>query len=221
MTSKIQKTIQHVVVLMLENRSADNLIGWLYDENHPPRHFLPEDSPKKYNGLSGTGYGNPLKLNPPGQFIKASRGIENFTVPNPDPNEDFKNMNRQLFGLNIDQSTPGWLPPEGAIPGMDGFLADYATAKCSNDQIAKQLMGTYTNDDLYVLSRLAQSYAVSDNYHASSPTQTWPNRAFMHAGTSLGRVNNFPYEPYDVPTIFNAFEASGHSCHGAFINPAK
>lgn len=33
----------------------------------------------------------------------------------------------------------------------------------------------------------------------------------MHAGTSLGRVNNFPYTPYDVPTIFNAFEECGHS----------
>ncbi len=211
MKSNIKKNIKHVVVLMLENRSADNLVGWLYDDDCQPGYFLPEGSPETYNGLAGTDYSNPLDLNNPSDVIKASKGVDNFRVPNPDPNEDFKFMNRQLFGLDIDKSTPGWLPKKDATPGMIGFLDDYTTAKCSNTTIAPQLMGTYTNEDLSVLSSLARSYAVSDNYHASCPTQTWPNRAFMHAGTSLGRVNNFPYEPYDVPTIFNAFEECGHS----------
>ena len=211
MKSNIKKKIKHVVVLMLENRSADNLIGWLYDDDCKPRHFLPAGSPEIYHGLAGTDYANPLDLNNPANVVKVSKGVDNFRVPNPDPNEDFKFMNRQLFGLDIDKSTLGWLPTEDATPGMIGFLDDYTTAKCCNDTIAPQLMGTYANEDLSVLSNLAKSYAVSDNYHASCPTQTWPNRAFMHAGTSLGRVNNFPYEPYDVPTIFNAFEEGGHS----------
>jgi|GEM_PF-2024797 len=211
MTSHIKKNIKHVVVLMLENRSTDNLIGWLYDDNCKPRHFLPEGSPDSYNGLAGTDYANPLDLNDPSTAVKATKGVENLRVPNPDPNENFKYMNRQLFGLDIDLKTKGWLPPEGTTPGMIGFLDDYTKAKCSNDKIAPQIMGTYTNEDLSVLSNLAKSYAVSDNYHASCPTQTWPNRAFMHAGTSLGRVNNFPYQPYDAPTIFNAFEECHHS----------
>jgi len=211
MESNIKKNIKHVVVLMLENRSADNLIGWLYDDDCKPMHVLPEGSPDTYKGLAGTDYANPLDLNNPANVVKVTKGVDNFRVPNPDPNEDFKFMNRQLFGLDIDKSTPGWLPAEGVTPGMIGFLDDYTTAKCCNDNIALQLMGSYTNEDLSVLSNIAKAYAVSDNYHASCPTQTWPNRAFMHAGTSLGRVNNFPYEPYDVPTIFNAFEECGHS----------
>ncbi len=212
METNITNKIKHVVVLMLENRSADNLIGWLYDnDNSKPKHFIPEYSPNSYNGLAGANYSNPLNLNSPSEVVKVSKGVDNFRVPNPDPNEDFKFMNRQLFGLDIDKSTPGWLPPENTTAGMIGFLDDYTTAKCSNKKIAPQIMGTYTNEDLTMLSGLAKNYAVSDNYHASCPTQTWPNRAFMHAGTSLGRVNNFPYEPYDVPTIFNAFEECGHS----------
>ena len=209
--SNMKNKIKHVVVLMLENRSADNLIGWLYDDDCKPEHFIPEGSPHSYNGLAGTDYANPLDLNNPSHVVKATKGVDNLRVPNPDPNEDFKFMNRQLFGLDVDQSTPGWLPTEGTTPGMIGFLYDYTTAECSNAKIAPQLMGTYTNEDLSVLSGLAKGYAVSDNYHASCPTQTWPNRGFMHAGTSLGRVNNSPYTPYDVPTIFNAFEECGHS----------
>lgn len=210
MTSNIQKNIKHVVVLMLENRSADNLIGWLYEDSQP-KHFSPTKSQHYYNGLAGTEYSNPVDLNDPKNRIKASKGVDNFRVPNPDPNEAFNNINQQLFGLDVDMSTPGWLPPENAVPGMQGFLYDYSTAKCSNKKIARQIMSTYSSEDLTALCQLAKGYAVSDNYHASCPTQTWPNRAFMHAGTSCGKVNNFPYMPYDAPTIFNAFEDAKQS----------
>jgi phospholipase C len=68
---------------------------------------------------------------------------------------------------------------------------------------------------LPVLSALARSYAVSDAWFASVPSQTWPNRAFAHAGTSNGNVNNggaIP-DPFDwnVPTIFNVLESRGES----------
>lgn len=29
--------IKHIVYLMLENRSLDQLLGWLYDEQNPPK----------------------------------------------------------------------------------------------------------------------------------------------------------------------------------------
>ena len=206
MASNIQDKIDHVVVLMLENRSFDNLLGWLYDKGDAPKHFIPATSPNTYKGLDGANYWNPTDLNKPTDKIYATAGVENFYVPTPDPNEDFKYMNRQQFGLDIDQNSSGWLPPEGATPGMQGFLADFATAKDNSLENAKQIMQAYTKEDLSVLSGIARHYAVSDNYHASSPTQTWPNRAFMHAGTSLGRVNNFPYLPYDCTTIYNVLE---------------
>ncbi len=214
MESNIQKKIDHVIVLMLENRSFDNLIGWLYDKDQP-KNFLPLKTPeslKKYNGLNGLHYSNPLDLNNPKYAINISKGVSNFRVPNPDPNESFKHMNRQQFGLEIDLQTKGWLPKvEGSTPDMQGFLADYVTAKCSSTTIAPQIMQTFTSDDLSVMSGIAKEYAVSDNYHAACPTQTWPNRAFMHAGTSQGHVNNAPYLPYTSKTIFNVLEEEGVS----------
>lgn len=211
MQSNIQKKIDHVVVLMMENRSLDNLLGWLY-EHKQPHHFIPEGTPQQFNGLANADYANPLDLNDPHSEIKASKGTGNFRVPNPDPNEEFKHMNQQQYGLEIDKNTKHWLPKvHGSKPNMKGFLADYVTAKCSNEKIAPQIMQSYTPEDLTVLSSVAQQYAVSDNYHASSPTQTWPNRAFMHAGTSEGRVNNFPYLPYGSKTIFNVLKDEGVS----------
>lgn len=210
MKTNIQNKIDHVIILMMENRSFDNLLGWLYEKDQP-HHFLPKKSPEEFNGLAGANYSNPLVLNNPASEVKISKGVDDFRVPNPDPNEKFKHMNQQLFGLDINKSTKGWLPIENTKPNMKGFLADYVTAKCCSKSIAPQIMQTYTSDNLNVLSQIAKAYAVSDNYHASSPTQTWPNRAFMHAGTSEGKVNNFPYLPYTSKTIFNVFEDAKES----------
>lgn len=38
----MQQEIKHVVVLMLENRSFDNLLGWLYSEEQPEQ-FIPSN----------------------------------------------------------------------------------------------------------------------------------------------------------------------------------
>jgi phospholipase C len=43
----------------------------------------------------------------------------------------------------------------------------------------------------------------------SVPSQTWPNRGFVHSGSSDGRVNNDSYEFYHNATIFNVLQAQG------------
>jgi phospholipase C len=67
--------------------------------------------------------------------------------------------------------------------------------------------------------RLARSYAISDRWYASSPTQTWPNRAFVHLGTSCGKVNSAPNNPFDygVPTIFNVLEEFKFTPRGELV----
>ena len=37
---RILSQIENVVVIMLENRSFDNLAGWLYDKSSPPKRFI-------------------------------------------------------------------------------------------------------------------------------------------------------------------------------------
>jgi len=50
--------IEHMVVLMMENRSLDNLLGWIYDEATTPTKFLPTGSTPCYNGLNTGDYAN-------------------------------------------------------------------------------------------------------------------------------------------------------------------
>lgn len=192
---------------MFENRSLDNMCGWLYPPGTAPSVVLPAGSGDAFNGLDGSMF-NPSN---PGYFsgdapvkVLAGRGVSASTVPDPDPHETFVNVTQQLYG-------PGGFATRPAFP-MQGFVVNYATADDVGD--ATQVMQAHTPDQVPVLSRLAREYAISDAWFASVPSQTWPNRAFVHAGTSNGRVDNgSPPDPlqWDVQTIFNVLGDRGIS----------
>jgi phospholipase C len=43
------------------------------------------------------------------------------------------------------------------------------------------------------------------------PTETWPNRSFLHTGSSDGLINNEYFDPNGIKTIFNVLEEQGKS----------
>ncbi|MFT5823752.1 MAG: phospholipase C [Crocinitomix sp.] len=66
---------------------------------------------------------------------------------------------------------------------------------------SKDIMGVYTSDMLPVLSGLAKGYAVCDHWYCSAPTETLPNRAFTHMGTSQGYLYD-EVKSYSAKSIF-------------------
>ncbi|MGO9606880.1 MAG: alkaline phosphatase family protein [Candidatus Binataceae bacterium] len=201
--------IRHLVVLMLENRSVDNMAGYLYADvnNRPPINIPPPGPglPTTYDGLLNpierTDFWNPTNetffRGAAPERVFATTQTRNFTVPDPDPEEQFSDITYQLFGPQI--------PGPGTPNQMRGFLLSYANA--SNNPA--DIMQCYSPAQVPVITNIARSYAISDRWYAACPTQTWPNRAFTHLGTSLGKVNNWPYNPFDynIQTIFNVLEA--------------
>src|SRR5216684_2291428 len=171
--------ISHVVVLMLENRSFDCMLGRLYPDR-PDFDGLTGREVNQWNGRDVPVWSTP------------SMDPQVACIPTPDPNELFVDMTEQLFGV-------GNQPP--APPTMAGFVANYMHTP-TNDPSA--VMHGFTPEQVPVLSALARSFGVSDRWHASAPNQTWPNRFFVHTGTAAGHVNNSPPRfPYEMPTIFN------------------
>ena len=191
--------VDHIVVLMLENRSLDNLLGYLYTPGDLPNVNIPPQNPTTFNGLAfGGPYSNPdgsgnnVAVNEPtGSWPTAQNP---HVVPYPDPGEPFDDVAQQLSGGT-----------------MQGFVENYLTQKDVNAANANQIMESYSPQQLTVLSTLARSFAVSDAWHCSMPTQTWPNRAFVHAGSSQGNVVNKPYLPYTIDTVYNILESAGIS----------
>ena len=212
--SKELPQIDHVVCVMLENRSFDNLAGWLYSPDDPPKHVLPSggDGPP-FHGLAFGNVSNPWNVDDPSQgSLPAVRGtsewpkkhgkVEPYRVPDPDPHEGFTDITFQLFGANRD-------PKPGDAPSMDGFLQNYATK--ARKETAGQIMECYSPEQVPVLSEIARNFAISDHWFASVPCQTTPNRGFVHTGSSDGYVNNGFYGFYDIETIYNVLLQQGIS----------
>ncbi len=190
--------IEHVVVLMLENRSFDSMFGKLYPKS------------AAFEGLSGKET-NPWHR-PDGTVVDMpvwnDEGMDpvSASIPDPDPGELFKeDMDVQLFGLG---GTPGTEPPS-----MSGFIDNYMRQPPSDphsDPMA--VMHHFTPKQVPIISALAKAFGISDQWHASAPCQTWPNRFFAHTATAGGYVNNMPtHFPYVMPTIFKRLQEHGRS----------
>jgi phospholipase C len=92
----------------------------------------------------------------------------------------------------------------------EGFVRDFARHFPQTQPGERsEIMAYYPLGGLPVLHTLAQSFAVCDRWFSSLPGPTWPNRFFMHSGTSLGHVKmpNGIFQPnlhcYDQPTVYD------------------
>ncbi len=168
--SPILPNIEHVVVLMFENRSFDNMLGGLY----------PGKSQQEYDGLTGN-ESNPLHPHVPSservKVWQGKYGLDTMTMPYPDPGELFVDMNEQIFGADT------------GPPYMEGFVWNYLkqpAAPHGPRPDAKNIMQYYApgpDGNIPVTSALARAYAVSDRWFASGPVQTLANRIFAHCAT--------------------------------------
>lgn len=194
-------TFDHVVVLMLENRSFDNLLGYLYPDGPP--------AGKSFEGLQTGNYANPVPAravdSDQHKSIAPSRAAD-YHQPYPDPGEEYQHVNTQLFNhidednLNVEaykMKAPFNIPDPTPSPApMNGFVNDYVSNLHATYDKAPTLnqyeviMQCFQNDQVNVLSTLAKEFAVFDHWHCSVPSQTWCNRAFWNAATSGGKVIN-------------------------------
>ncbi len=199
--------IKHIMVLMLENRSLDNMLGWLYDPTNAPPFNGPPTS-GRFDGLAGKNLTNP---NVQGPDVPVGKGTDP-TAPDPDPGEPYENIYAQVYGQK-NVLPLGQVPSSPATASnMLGFLYNY-TLQCAGTQTdPKVIMNCFTAQTVPVLWSLAANYAVCDHWFASIPTQTLCNRSYLHAGTSSGYVNNGGGDGIlfvnDAPTIFNVMSST-------------
>ncbi len=207
----MQEKIEHVVVLMLENRSFDNFLAWAYDGDTPER-FIPAQSDPHYKGLTEENlslYTNVLKnskgnivlVSPPIKGVPSIEGRSFIDSPLNDPHESFPHVISQIYGDSKD------------TPTMTGFLQDYASFWNEKEWLQSNAallscMETYTENELPIFYGLAKHYAISDEWFCSVPTMTNPNRAFMACGTSQGQTVNGPLgkSQFTADTIWNRLE---------------
>jgi phospholipase C len=165
--------LKHIVVLMMENRSFDHMLGGLKAQD--PR----------IDGLSGSESnpdtaGNVAKVQPSAQFQGQL---------DPDPDHHFPAVDLQIFGGNTSPTR---------VPNMQGFVKSYFHQQQDVNH-SQKIMYYFTPEKLPVLTTLATEFAVFNGWFSSIPGPTICNRAFAHYGTSFGQVSMdifYVKEPY-------------------------
>ncbi|MBV9085654.1 MAG: alkaline phosphatase family protein [Acidobacteriaceae bacterium] len=175
-------TIQHLVVLMMENRSFDHMFGFMMS----PDYLI--------DGLTGDESNPDSKGNQ--VFVTSDANIAgDFT---PDPGHHYPDVNMQIFGTNVVGGTEQ--------PTMQGFVRSYEQHTNDVDK-AHHIMRCFKPERIPVLTALAKEYAVCDRWFSSIPGPTLPNRSFIHSATSVGRLDMSPNWIDEAKTIYELLAA--------------
>jgi phospholipase C len=171
------KKINHIVVVMMENRSFDHMLGYL---------SLPDakgDVPNpEVQGLES----------PQTNFNVGPGNIRVQITPFDADGHAVQREGEALQKrLDPDHSPEGVAIQLGESRGdaypMDGFVRSFVASRRPNDNVGQDLwivpMGYYTAKDLPTYDFLARHYCVCDSWHSSIPGDTWPNRLYALAGT--------------------------------------
>ncbi|HET6217710.1 MAG TPA: alkaline phosphatase family protein [Acidobacteriaceae bacterium] len=193
------KALQHVVVLMMENRSFDHMLGGLKARN------------PKIDGLTG----NEWNPDTTGTMVKVQPLAEYQSQLDPDPNHHFAAVNQQIFG------DPSNGPP--LQPSMQGFVKSYFNQQ-QDVAHSGEILYYFAPEKLPVLTTLATEFAVFNRWFSSIPGPTICNRAFAHYGTSFGQVSmNMFYVGKQYKSIYERLLATKpkHTCKLYYYDEAS
>jgi phospholipase C len=175
--------VEHIVVVMMENRSFDHMLGYL---------SLPAS-------LGGRGRTDVDGLRGPDKDVNQHDG-------RPYPIHHLEQT--QFGGEAEDPDHSSQSVDEQLSNGGQGFVENFARISAAR---AKQLnvpvpdpglvMGYYDGDDLPVYDHLAAEYCVVDRWFSSVPGATWPNRLYAMTGRAAGSRDDVSVPVYCLPTF--------------------
>jgi phospholipase C len=155
--------LKHIVVLMMENRSFDHMLGSLTAVN------------PQIDGISAA-LSNPDTT---GAVVQPQPLAEFQGQLDPDPDHHFPAVDLQIFGGDTSPTR---------VANMQGFVRSYFNQQQDVGH-SQKIMYYFAQNQLPVLTTLALEFAVFNRWFASIPGPTICNRAFAHYGTSFGRVD--------------------------------
>lgn len=174
---RAQIPIDHVIVLIQENRAFDHYFGRMPQYGRPEVDGIPDD----YVNRDGSG-----------GFIAPAQATT--TCISPDTPHSWTASHR------------AW--SDGA---MDGF---YIEARAGG-QDGNRALAWYDETQLPFYYWLYSNFSMADRWFAPVLGPTWPNRDFIYAATSDGRMDNSV--PISVPTLFDSLTGAGVGW-GIYVN---
>jgi phospholipase C len=155
--------IDTLVVVIMENRSFDHLLGYL---------SLNPTGRTNVEGLKPDPDWQTAVANPWGGRLYAPFHYTDLALPSDPPHE------RGPIALQLGSN------PSGTFP-LKGFVENYASVqKVIDPDHPPAVMGYYTPDEVPITDFFATQYSIFDHWHAPLPASTQPNRLMAMAGFS-------------------------------------
>ena len=173
--------IDIVVIVMMENRSFDHMLGYLRHPRYGKR--------KDVNGLRSTRsdeYANPFES----EAYYPFRIRKDLPLPCDLPHER-KEIATQL----------AFSPVTGG-PTMTGFVEAYYEATQVNRTRQPEPMGFFTAAEVPITDFLARNFAVCDRWFAPLPASTHPNRLMAFSGYTRRDTTEVAFLP-DQDLVFD------------------
>jgi phospholipase C len=162
--------IDHIVVLMKENRSFDQMLG-----------YLMRDGLEDVDGLTG-------------EEVNVADGVE-YPVFELGPDQTVFHPDIDPSGKVLDPCHSKECVAAQLAKENGGFVSDFLrTRKIDGKSVVlpEELrglpMGYYSGSHLPVYDQLARTFCVCDAWHSSIPGDTWPNRLYALAGREGEKV---------------------------------
>jgi phospholipase C len=174
--------VNHIVVLMLENRSFDHMLGYLsYEAGRDDVDGLTRGDKNTYQGKDF-------------DVHHLDRSAWNGEIE--DPCHGPACIDRQLADSN-----------SGFVASYAEYLAEYQAKHGPAPGADPGLvMGYYNAADLPVYDHLAREFCVCDRWFSSVPGATWPNRLYALAGRAAGDREDANPPLYNLPTFVRFLE---------------
>ncbi|KAE9393379.1 phospholipase C PLC-C [Gymnopus androsaceus JB14] len=189
--SNLKDKIKHVVWVLLENRSFDNILGGVN------RTGL--DNPTNNSNVC-----NPVNVTNPSGATLCTR-LKDFDSVANDPDHTVTGNNFEFYGQFAPDNAA--IQNGGITPTNQGFvnkqLISYPTI--TPDVAAAQVMGYYSEDEVPTLIDIVDEFTTFNYWFSCIPGPTNPNRACALSGTSDGHGSNdndFNIAAIDVNSIF-------------------
>jgi phospholipase C len=190
--------IEHIVVLMLENRSFDHMLGYLSLEGgRDDVDGLPA-ADDQVNTHEGSAYAcHHLDR------TKLSTEAEDPGHSGADVREQLANNNTG-FAANFAKHAASYVAKHGGPMPDPGLV-----------------MGYYNASDLPVYDFLAEHFMVCDRWFSSVPGATWPNRLYAVAGRAQGSHDDLSPPLYSLSSFPRFLDAAGVDWRWYSTDPAS
>ena len=207
MAIRTSSPIEHIVVLMMENRAFDHMLGFTPRTGHLAG----------LEGLTGSEFNqaNPFDASSQKYFVQDGALYEFFgNTPSEGPPHTLSAANTQLSG-HAGNPTPGRPAKNNGfvkafIQSLKEAAPNPSTFYAAPDEI-KPVMQCFAPEQLPVLQTLAREFMLCDHWFSSVPGVTLPNRLYTHAATSMGCATNSTAQTFDCKTIYNSLSDAGLS----------